>query len=90
LADYYDLTRRSRGLLAEDIENHDRIRRDVVNDSPGLAMIADSQLVALATDCGHWSRMGQTQSLPLLEPPEEQASFQAGAIAERRGFYFAL
>jgi hypothetical protein len=53
-------------------------------------MIADSQLVALATDCGHWSRMGQTQSLPLLEPPEEQASFQAGAIAERRGFYFAL
>jgi hypothetical protein len=90
LADFYDLDRRSLGLLAEDVENNDRIRRDVIDDSPRLVTIADSQFVALSTDCGHWSRMGQTQSLPLLEPPEEQASFQAGAIAERRGFYFAL
>ena len=34
--------------------------------------------------------MGQTQPLPLLEPPEKQPSFQAGLIAERRGFHFAL
>jgi hypothetical protein len=73
LADFYDLDRCSRGLLAEDVENNDRIRRDVVNDSPRLVTIADSQLVALSTDCGHWSRMGQTQPLPFLEPPEEAA-----------------
>src|ERR1700686_74147 len=43
----------------------------------------------MATDCGHWSRMGQTQRLPLLEPPEKQPSLQAGLRAERRGFHFA-
>src|ERR1035437_2299637 len=34
--------------------------------------------------------MGQTQPLPLLEPPEEQPSLQTGLTAERRGFHFAL
>jgi hypothetical protein len=89
-ADFYDLNRCSLGLFTEDGENNDRIRRDVVDDSPRLVMIADSQLVAPAPDCWHWSRMGQTQPLPLLEPPEKQPSFQAGLIAERRGFHFAL
>jgi hypothetical protein len=42
LADLHDLDRCSLGLLAEDVENHDRIRRDEVNDSPRLVMIADS------------------------------------------------
>jgi hypothetical protein len=90
LADFYDLSRCSLGLLAEGVENNDRIRRDVVKDSPRLVTIADSQFVAMATDCGHWSRMGQTQPLPLLEPPQKQPSFQAGLITERRGFHFAL
>jgi len=90
LANFYDLSRRSLGLLAEDVENHDGIRRGVVNDSPRLVTIADSQLVALPTDCGHWPRMGQTQPLPFLEPPEKQPGFQAGLAGERRGFHFAL
>ena len=90
MADFYDLDRCSRGLLAEDVENNDRIRRDVVNDSPRLVTIADSQLVTMVTDYGHWSRMGQTQTLSLLEPPEKQPSLQAGLIAERRGFHFAI
>jgi hypothetical protein len=90
LADFYDLNRRSLCLLAEDVENNDRIRRDAVDDSPRLVTIADSQLVAMVTDCGHWSGMGQTQTLSLLEPPEKQPSFQAGLITERRGFHFAL
>jgi hypothetical protein len=42
LADFYDLDRRSLGLLAEDVENNDRIRRDVIDDSPRLVTIADS------------------------------------------------
>jgi len=82
--------RRSLGLLAEDIENNDRIRRNVVNDSPRLATIADSQLMAAVTDWGHWPRMGQTQTLSLLEPPEKQPGLQASLITERRGFHFAL
>ena len=48
MAHFYGLNRHSLGLLAEDVENHDRIRRDVVNDSSRLVTIADSQLVALA------------------------------------------
>jgi hypothetical protein len=90
LTHFYDLNRCSLGLLAEDVEKNDRIRRNVVNDSPRLVMIADSQLVAMAADCGHWPRMGQAQTLSLLEPPEKQTGFQAGLITERRGFHFAL
>jgi len=78
------------GLLGEDLENNDCIRRDVVDDSPRLAAIIDSQLVAMMPDCGHWPRMGQTQTLSLLEPPEKQPGLQASLITERRGFHFAL
>jgi len=42
LADFHDPDRCSLGLLAEDVENNDHIRRDVVSDSPRLVTIADS------------------------------------------------
>jgi hypothetical protein len=61
------------GLLGEDLENNDCIRRDVVDDSPRLAAIIDSQLVAMMPDCGHWPRMGQTQKFVLAGAAWEAA-----------------
>jgi hypothetical protein len=79
-ADFYYLNRCRLGLLAEDVENNDRIRRGVVDDSPRFD---HDQLRALAAN-------GEDSTLPLLGLPEKQPSFQAGLIAERRGFHFAL
>jgi len=55
-----------------------------------LTFAIDSMHVSYCLLYTSWSRMGQTQPLPLLEPPQKQPSFQAGLITERRGFHFAL
>jgi hypothetical protein len=69
---------RSRSIfLREDLQNHNRVVVDPIDDSPGLIFIGNTELMTPAPNFRHWSRVGHAQLLPSLQLAEQQACLSA-------------
>jgi hypothetical protein len=56
-------------LFLEDLQDHDGIGINSVNDPPSLSFVIDSELMAMGADTWHGARVGHGEFRPLLQLP---------------------
>ena len=84
-----DGLRGSRRLFVEDIENHDRVSRDVVHNPPVQLRVDDAQFVATRADARHRPRVREAERFTALESAQQETGFDPGVGAEGRRFDFS-
>ena len=72
------------GLLAEDLQDHNGIGIQAVEDSPGGRAISNPQFVTTWADRRHGPRVRHAKRLTLLQSPEQDAGLQSGRRGEGR------
>src|SRR5438552_18707323 len=67
---------RRAGLVAEDLQRHDRLGIRPIDDSPVDFGVTDPQLMAAGPHHSHWSRVRHAEGFPFLEPAEQITRLQ--------------
>ena len=75
-----DPLRRRPALLAEDLENHDRIGVGPVHDPPISFGTSDSQFMAARSDNRHRPRVGHRKRASFLQQPEQITRLNPGLL----------
>jgi len=76
-------------LLAEDLQDNNRVGRNVVDDAPRRLAILNSEFVAIRADGRQWPGVRQAEYLALLNAAK-QPRFQARGLTEGRRFHLSL
>lgn len=71
-------------LLRKDLEDHDGVEINTIDNSPCLALVVHPQLMTAISNRQHRPGMRQGQKLPLLKQPEEESSLCPGLLREWR------
>jgi hypothetical protein len=72
-----------RRRLLKDVDNHDRIGIQTIDQPPRLARIDDAQFMATRPDGRHRAGVGHPQLHAPLQAAQQQSSFDAGGRGER-------
>lgn len=80
----------SPGFLAEHFQDHDGVSIDAVDDSPILAVIANSQFMATCPDRRQGPRMRHGQRFAVLQQAEPESGRNPRLLRKRRRLDLSL
>ena len=82
--------RRLLRCLCEDVEDHNRITIDAVNNAPRFRLVLYAQFVARPTDRRHGARMGQRDVFATLQATQKHAGLNTCSRRKRRRLNLAM